>query len=152
MLKDIDRTKLSSGHHSRLRDLFSGALFNHLNFTKTQAPIFVWEMRCLLMFYFLLYMAFLYFCYRPLMGTSNQFHLASPQAPDTTMAWVHVARWGFVVFFFLIFVTCPTINEKALSLICLPAPENTILSFLVLLCELSQVNPELDISWLRDQL
>lgn len=56
---------------------------------------------------------------------------------------------GEVLLFFLIFVTCPIINEKALSLICLPAPENTILSFLVLLCELSQVNPELDISWLK---
>lgn len=60
-------------------------------------------MRCLLMFYFLLYIAFLYFCYRPLMGTSNLFHLASPQAPDTTMAWVHVARWGFLGFFLFCF-------------------------------------------------
>lgn len=38
-------------------------------------------------------------------------------------------------------VTCSLINEKALSLIWLPAPENPVLSFLVLLHELSQLVP-----------
>lgn len=105
--------------------------------------------------FFLLYMAFLYFCYRPLRGASNLFHLASPKGPDTTMDECMESqtccqvRFYFGFFFSLLFLW------HVLSLMnrpCLPAPENHVLSFLVLLHELSQLIPELDILWLRGQL